>query len=65
MVMTADAVEMAADHEQTLAALVVAFGDDGHEMAARATHRYRTTFASWRDCVDHEVRTYMSTRYGV
>ena len=59
-----EADELATEHATTLAALHGAFGEDAHAMVARIDHRYRTTLASFRRCVDDEVASYMRTRYG-
>lgn len=61
---TNDATEMAADHRATIEAMHAVFGDDAHELAAKAEHEYRTTLAPWRRCVDRVVGEYLRNGTG-
>lgn len=60
---TTEITEMAADHAATVDALHAVFGDEAHTLVAKVEHRYRTTLASWRDCVDRVVAEHLRTRY--
>lgn len=63
MTVTNEATELHAERAATLDALVAVFGPEADALVAKVEHRYRTTLAPWRSCVDAVVASHLRTRY--